>query len=150
MNFLTPDWFQIVINDDKRLQTTIVLHSLCTITHIFEAMQKNNFEKFSKFRISRHFHPYKKLPGVLIFGAVKCLKEVKSRFLFPSKMRFWCALFFSEISDHVSNCDFGAFSNDSNKRFWCGFSYQIGVRKRMSHTISNTNKMEEYAPKMQF
>ena len=58
LNFLTPDWFQMVINDDKRLQTTIVLHSLCTITHIFEAMQKNNFEKFSKFRISRHFHPY--------------------------------------------------------------------------------------------
>ena len=27
---------------------------------------------------------------------------------------FWCALFFSEISDNVSNCDFDAFSNDLN------------------------------------
>ena len=54
----------------------------------------------------------KKVPDV--FGAVKCLKEVKSRFLSTSKMQFWCALFFSEISDHESNCEFGAFSNDSD------------------------------------
>ena len=32
------------------------------------------------------------IPGVLIFGSKKCLKEVKSRFLFTSKMHFWCAL----------------------------------------------------------
>ena len=83
------------------------------------------------------------IPGVLIFGAVKCLKEVKSRFWFSSKMRFWCALFSSEISDHVSNCNFGAFSNDSNY----GFFHLIGVWNCMIHTVSITNQMRETAPK---
>ena len=32
------------------------------------------------------------IPDVLIFGAVKCLKEVKSRFWFTSGMLFWCVL----------------------------------------------------------
>ena len=65
-------------------------------------------------------------------------------------MRFWCALFFTEISDHVSNCDFGAFSNDSNKHFWCVFFNLIGLWNCMSQIFSNTNQMREYAPKTQF
>ena len=53
--------------------------------------------------------PYLKfvVPGFLIFGAVKCLKEVKSCFWFTSKMQFWYALFFSEIQTSF----FGAYSS---------------------------------------
>ena len=38
------------------------------------------------FYIKLNNFEYDKLPDVLIFGAVKCLKEVKSRFWFTLKM----------------------------------------------------------------
>ena len=45
------------------------------------------------------------LPDVLIFGAVKCLKEVKSRFWFTSKMLLWCVwiLRIRTKSAHLNN-----------------------------------------------
>ena len=66
-------------------------------------------------------------------------------------MRFWCALYFFEICDHVSNCDFGAFSNYSYWCFWCGFFHLIGVWKHMTHPIfhqklSNTFCTKIYDP----
>ena len=41
------------------------------------------------------------VPGVLIFGAVKCLKEIKSRFWLTLKMHFCCTPFFTEISCQI-------------------------------------------------
>ena len=50
------------------------------------------------------------IPGSIIFGAVgrgyTCLINFANAVLVRP--------FFSEISDHMSNCDFGAFSIDSN------------------------------------
>lgn len=47
------------------------------------------------------------------FWCGKMFEEFKPCVWFTWQMRFCCALFFFQISDHVLNCDFGAFSNRS-------------------------------------